>query len=458
MRRTAVLNVVGLSKDLLGAYTPNINHFIERGKITSLRPMLPAVTCAVQSTYLTGKEPSVHGIVGNGWYDRSDNEVKFWKQSNTLVQAPGIWHELQREFPKATCANLFWWFNMNSGADISVTPRPVYTADGRKIPDIYTNPPTLRDTLQRSLGRFPLFNFWGPATSIVSSQWISEASKKVEEQFKPTLCLIYLPHLDYNLQRLGKDTEALAKDLRDIDKVVGDLISFYTDRDVSILLLSEYGIDSVHHPIHLNRHFRERGWLKVREELGREILDTGASLVFAVADHQIAHIYVKDKNILGEVADLVGDIQGVHEVLGVEGKRRYALDHERSGDLISVAKPDAWFTYYYWLEDSKAPDFARTVDIHRKPGYDPVEMFLDKTKKGMTLRISWKLFRKALGFRTIMNVIPLDASLIKGSHGISNGLRSNWPILAGGPEAPIPDHDLAATDVQGIILGTVRGA
>ena len=217
MRRTVVINAVGLTPDHLSANTPRLSAFAEKGAMASVTPPLPAVTCTAQATYLTGTWPDEHGIVANGWYFDDECEIKFWRQSNKLVQRPKIW-EIARELdPGFTCANLFWWYNMYSSVDYAVTPRPMYPADGRKLPDIYTQPGTLRTTLQTHLGQFPLFNFWGPRTSIKATRWIADAAKWVEERFRPTLSLVYLPHLDYNLQRIGPDDPRIAADLKELD-------------------------------------------------------------------------------------------------------------------------------------------------------------------------------------------------------------------------------------------------
>ena len=452
MHKTAVLNVVGLTPVLVGEFTPRIRHFIQRGSIAAIGHVLPAVTTTVQSTYLTGAWPNEHGVVGNGWYFRDECEVKFWRQSNRLVQRPKLWEAARQIDSSFTCANLFWWYNMYSSADYAVTPRPMYPADGRKIPDVWTDPPDLRQWLQRELGQFPLFQFWGPATSIRATQWIADSAIRVDQQFDPTLTLVYLPHLDYCLQRAGTDPGTIAQDLREIDEVCGKLIDYFAARAARIVILSEYGIMPVSRPVHLNRVLRERGLIAVRDELGHELLDGGESGAFAVADHQVAHVYVNDRSRLNEVRTLIESTPGVDQVLEDEGKRQHHLDHERSGELVAIAAPDAWFTYYYWLEDRRAPDFARTVDIHRKPGYDPVELFIDPSLKFAKGRIAWTLLRRKLGFRTLMQVIPLDAALVRGSHGRPPATSANGPLLATNQKGILDGAEVAAADVYHMIL------
>lgn len=451
MKKTVVLNVVGLSPSLLGQYTPFLSSWAANG-IVPIKSMLPAVTCSVQATYLTGKYPTEHGIVANGWYFRDECEVKFWRQSNKLVQAPKVWDIARSLDPSFTCANLFWWYNMYSSVDYAVTPRPMYPADGRKLPDIYTQPGQMRSPLQTELGQFPLFNFWGPNTSIVSSEWIANCAKWVEQRYNPTLTLVYLPHLDYCLQKFGSDQNSVAKDLQEIDKVCGDLIQYYQDRNAQVVVLSEYGITSVSQPVHLNRVLRENGLLTVREELGRELLDAGASIAFAVADHQIAHVYVNDPVYIPKVQALLEATDGVAQVLDETKKPAYHLDHPRSGELVAIANPNAWFTYYYWLDDTKAPDFARTVDIHRKPGYDPVELFVDPLIPFAKAQVGLKLLKKKLGFRYLMDVIGLDASIVRGSHGSITSLEEG-PLFITQQSHLLEDRKvLEPTDICGLIL------
>jgi predicted AlkP superfamily pyrophosphatase or phosphodiesterase len=452
MNKTVVLNVVGLTPELLGPSTPVLSAFAQRSKLATISAVTPAVTCTSQATYFTGVYPDKHGIVANGWYFRDECEVKFWRQSNHLVTAPKVWEMAHALDPTFTCANLFGWYNMYSTVDYSVTPRPMYPADGRKLPDVYTQPAYLRDQLQKDLGTFPLFKFWGPMTSIESSQWIAESSINVDKRFDPTLSLIYLPHLDYNLQRLGPGDPATAKDLSEIDAVCGTLLRHYEDRGARVIVLSEYGITAVDRPIHLNRILRQQGLIAIREELDRELLDFGASAVFAVADHQIAHVYLNDKSKLDAVRTLLESTPGVERVLGEDGKREFHLDHPRSGDLVVIADSHSWFTYYYWLDDNRAPDFARTVDIHRKPGYDPVELFLDPSIRLPKLKVGGKLLKKVLGFRYLMDVIPINANLVKGSHGRVTDSAAAGPLFLTNQVDLLASEKINADDICRLIL------
>ncbi|WP_430424700.1 alkaline phosphatase family protein [Maribacter litoralis] len=451
MKKTVVINVVGLTKRLIGEHTPFIKSFLERGQASYIEPVLPAVTCSVQSTYVTGKWPTDHGIVGNGWYFKDECEVKFWRQSNKLVQQPKIWDDIKKKYPNFTCANHFWWYNMYSNVDFSLTPRPNYLADGRKIPDVYSYPAQLRDEMQSTLGTFPLFEFWGPKTTINSSKWIADAAVLTDKKHNPDLTLIYLPHLDYNLQRYGLDFEIISKDLNEIDAVVKNLVNHYEALETRVILLSEYGITNVNRPIHLNRVLRKEGYIAIREERGLELLDAGQSDAFAVADHQIAHVYVKQNKDIERIASLLSSIEGVEKVLYGDDLKTYRINHERCGDIVVVADKDSWFTYYFWLDDAKAPDYARMVDIHKKPGYDPVEMMTDPKDKLVMAKVVGKLLKKKIGFRTVMNIIPIDATLIKGSHGRLTEDVDDFPIFISNYVTGDNDQTISAIQVRDLI-------
>jgi predicted AlkP superfamily pyrophosphatase or phosphodiesterase len=452
MHPTLVLLVAGLSPRHIGADTPNIDGLARAGAMRPLSTVVPAVTCTVQATFMTGTLPREHGIVANGWLFRDLMEIWFWRQSNRLVAGEKVWETGRRRDPAFTTANLFWWYNMAATHDFGVTPRPVYRADGRKLPDCYTKPPELRDELTDRFGAFPLFKFWGPATSIASSRWIADAALHVRRTRSPTLTLVYLPHLDYDLQRYGPDDPRIPENLRQIDAVAGGLIAEAAHDGTRVIMLSEYGITSVSTPVHINRALRESGLLAVRREGDGEILDPIQSQAFAVCDHQVAHIYVADPGAVGEVRRIVGALPGVECVLDRAEQRAFALDHPRSGELVALARSDAWFTYYYWLDDNRAPDFARLVEIHRKPGYDPVELFIDPALRFPRFAVGWRMASRALGMATLMNVVPLDAALVKGSHGqVTKDVRDG-PVFVSSKSRLLPEGPVAATAVKDILL------
>jgi predicted AlkP superfamily pyrophosphatase or phosphodiesterase len=453
MQRTAVLNVVGLTRDLMGPHTPHLAAFAQQ--CAGIEAVTPAVTCTAQSTYLTGSLPREHGIVANGWYFRDLNEVWLWRQSNRLVQGEKIWQVGRRRDPSFTCANSFWWYAMATEADVTLTPRPLYCADGLKLPDFYSDPPELREELKRELGEFPLFQFWGPATSIASSEWIARAAMAVETKFNPSLHLVYLPHLDYILQREGPHGAGVAAHLAEIDELCGRLLDFFRDRGCRTVVLSEYGIVPVDRVVHPNRVLRDAGHIGIKLDLGREYLDTGRCRAFAVSDHQIAHVYVRDAGAIDDVRRLFEATPGVDAVLDAEGKRACGLDHPRSGELVLLADPDAWFSYYFWNDDARAPDYARMVEIHKKPGFDPAELFVDPAIRFPRLKIGSILLRKALGFRYTMGVTPLDASLVKGSHGRVTGGPQDTPVFLTSEPKLLEGDSLPATGVRDRILDHV---
>jgi predicted AlkP superfamily pyrophosphatase or phosphodiesterase len=424
-----VIDVVGLTPSLIGPDTPHFSSLALDGFRAQLDPVLPAVTCTAQAAMLTGGPARQHGVVANGWYARDQAEVAFWRQSNRLVGGEKLWETARRRRPDLSTAVLFWWFNMYSSAEISVTVRPIYPADGRKIPALYSHPSRLGAELEEEVGRFPFFQFWGPKAGLPSSEWIARAALSLFRRERPGLMLVYLPHLDYDMQRLGPDHPSIRDEVRSIDRVAGALIDGVRAGGAEVVVLSEYGIEEAHTPVHINRALREAGLLAVRETLGWEMLDAGASRAFAVADHQVAHVYVADPRDIEKVARLVSAQPGVARVLDRAGQVGVGLDHDRSGELVAVAEPGAWFTYYYWLDDARAPDFARTVDIHRKPGYDPVELFLDPDRRFIKARVLFNLAKKKAGFRYLMDVIPLRADLVKGTHGRAPVDPQHGPIL-----------------------------
>ena len=448
---TAVLNAVGLTPSLLGADTPHLEALRRDGAAAPIEAVMPAVTCPAQASYLTGLLPREHGVVGNGWYFRDLAQVMFWRQANQLVIGEKVWETARARDRGCTCAQMFWWFNMYSGVDWSVTPRPIYPADGRKIPEIYSYPADLGARLTSELGQFPFFEFWGPKAGLPSSEWIANASETVDRWFSPTLLLVYLPHLDYDLQRYGPDDPRIRDSVRAVDAICGRLIDRFRERGRRIIVLSEYGLVNVRRPVHINRILRAAGLLTVRPELGVEAFDPGASRAFAVADHQVAHVYVPDERLIGHVKSLLQQVAGIDAVLDRHEQAAYGLDHERSGELVAIAAADAWFTYYYWLDDRAAPDYARTVDIHRKPGYDPAELFLDPTLPLPKLQIAATLLRKKLGFRYLLNVIPLDATLVKGSHGRRTDHLENGPVFISSERGAI-DAPVAAPGIRDLIL------
>ncbi len=450
-RPLVVIDIVGLTPSLLGEHTPHLNRLLADGFMAPLDGVFPAVTCTAQASMLTGSLPTTHGIVANGWYFRNLAEVWLWRQSNHLVQGEKVWHTARQRDKTFTCAKMFWWYNMYADVDYSVTPRPIYPADGRKIMAVYSAPSDLGTQLVDELGPFPMFNFWGPAADIRSSEWIAASARRVFDLHRPSLNLVYLPHLDYNLQRLGPEDPAIHADIQAIDRVAGELIDHVRAAGADVMVVSEYGIEQASGHVPVNQLLREQGYLAVRETLDWELLDAGASRAFALADHQVAHIYIQNPADVSRVRTLLERTPGIERVLGSAEKPAWGIDHTRAGELVAIAEPGHWFTYYYWLDPAKAPDFAPTVDIHRKPGYDPVELFLDPDLRFPKLKIAWRLLQKALGQRMLMDVIPLRPELVKGTHGRLPETAEAGPLVICS-RRDLAQDSYAMTDVKELIL------
>jgi predicted AlkP superfamily pyrophosphatase or phosphodiesterase len=410
LTRVCVINVVGLTPKLL-KHAPRIASI---GQPVAWTSPLPAVTSTCQATMLTGLSPRDHGIVANGWYHRDTQEVRFWQQANSLIQGDKFYDNVET-------AKMFWWFNQSSGVRYSATPKPHYGCDGSKVFDILDRTDC---NLTSKLGPFPFFSFWGPNAGLPSSKWIADATAIVLRENQPQLTLAYLPHLDYDFQRLPEHDPHRIKE---VDACAGAIMDAAETIGATVVVVSEYGLVPVSRPVHINRVLRKSGLLHIRSGPFGEMLIPGESESFAVSDHQVAHVYVRDRETIGAVKSLLESTPGIASVFDPADLE---LDHPRSGELIALAEPDSWFTYYYWLDDNLAPDFARTVDIHRKPGYDPCELFI--TSKFRAMR---KVLQKKLGFRYSMDVIPLDATLVKGSHGLHPD-PENGPLVSGPGDPP----------------------
>lgn len=430
MKPVLLLDVVGLTAQSL-RHMPRLAALAAGGWSSELATVLPAVTCTVQSTMLTGLPPAQHGIVGNGWYFRELGEVFLWRQHNRLVTGEKLWETARRHDPGYRAGNICWWYAMGMSTDITVTPRPIYHADGRKSPDAYIRPAALHDELVAQHGEFPLFQYWGPTAAIRSTAWIVDSTRHVLRNQRPDLLMAYLPHLDYDLQRFGPDSPQAARAASDLDAVLAPLLDEAEARGYSVLAVAEYGIEKAHTPVDVNRVLRREGLLEVYVQDGREQLDPWTSRAFAVADHQVAHVYVSDQADVGRVAALLRATSGVDEVLDRQAQARYGLDHERSGELVVIAEPGAWFTYYFWLDDDRAPDYARGVDIHRKPGYDPGELFFDPADRAAKAKAGLNLAKKKLGLRYAMSTVPLDPTHVRGTHGRLPDSRETTPLIIG---------------------------
>jgi predicted AlkP superfamily pyrophosphatase or phosphodiesterase len=442
---------VGLRpKDLVHA--PVLRGLGEHGFMAPLDTVFPAVTCSVQATFLTGLKPSGHGAVGNGWYFRDLAQVMLWRQQNQLVHGEKL-YEAAKQRHGARTAKLFWWWNMYAPTvDWSVTPRPEYHANGLKKPGLYSEPPDLQRALQEELGPFPLFDFWGPRAGLPSTQWIVSSALAVAKHHDPDVMLVYLPHLDYDHQRWGPDDARSVQAVKDLDAQCLRLIEMARAKQAHVVVLSEYGIENATTPVFLNRVLHEQGLLRVQETSHGQLLDCGVCRAFVVADHQCAHVYVRDAADLEAVRKIIANVPGVARVLDRAQQRELGIDHERSGELVCVAAPGCWFAYHYWLDDARMPDFAPTVDIHRKPGYDPAELFVDPKLTFPKLKVATTLAKKLLGFRYLMNVIPTDgSSLVRGTHGRIYDDDAAGPVFLCSDRRIARDR-VAATDVKELCL------
>jgi predicted AlkP superfamily pyrophosphatase or phosphodiesterase len=447
MQPLVVLDTVGLTPGLL-AHAPRLQALAGRGWQRPLREVAPAVTCTAQASMLTGCTADGHGIVGNGWLFRDTGEVRFWQQSNHLLQAEPLYvtaRQRRRQQGKAfRCAKLFWWFNQGAPVDISVTPKPHYGADGNKAFDILSTPESCAGELQRQLGKFPFPTFWGPMAGLPCTQWIARCASEIVRREKPDLTLVYLPHLDYDTQRLGPQGCDLPRLVRELDDACAPLLDTAQALGARVWIVNEYTHVAVQRAVEPNRALRKAGLLAVRHGPFGEQLDTFESQAFAVCDHQLAHVYVKDVDDVPRVNDALAGLAAV--ALAGDERSTIGLRHTRAGDIVLLAQPDSWFAYPFWLDDKKAPDYARTVNIHAKPGYDPCELFFDPKLWWPKGRVMRRLAQKILGFRTLFDVVPLDPTLVKGSHGLAGTGRepADWPILIGdgpaptGAEVPMP--------------------
>ena len=442
-----VVNVVGLTPGVLSAM-PALSKLTNSWQLLHLKPALPAVTCTSQATITTGTLPRQHGIVSNGWYFRDSAETRFWLRSDRLVQGEKIWDVAKSNGLKT--ANLFWRFCTHSSCDIVVTERPTYWANGKKSPDVFCWPGSLHERLVDQLGPFPLFRFWGPATNIESTQWIADATEKLIEEQQTDLTLTYLPHLDYDLQKYGPSSPQASGAIEELDRVVTQLVSRAKEAGLRVVLLSEYGMADVDKPVYLNRILRENGYLEVQNAQNVELLECGQSRAFAACSHQVAHVYVHQPQDISAVKKLISSVDGVAEVLDADGIKQQRLDHPRSGELVVVAQPGCWFAYPYWLDESRAPDFAHCVAIHDKPGHDPAEMFLGPGGKA---RVAKRVLQNKMRIRVPFDVISTDATKIRGSHGrLPEGSQDGPILLSDTAINGIQDDALSMHEVKSKLL------
>ena len=411
--RAIVLDVVGLRPEHLdGERTPNLSELLAGNTTTHLQPQFPALTVPAQTTMATGQSPALHGDVASGSYDRTRDEVEFW--SRDRGDRERIWEAASDA--GLTTAALFFQHLIGTTADVAITPSPIEDEDHNLIEmNCWTNPDGLYEELQGEYGHFPLHNYWGPAADEPSSRWILTAAGDLIERYDPDLLWVYVPHLDYTGLRTGPDREAFDRALETVDGLVGAFLDDLRvdDRwgETVVNVVSEYGFHGVDRPVFPNRALRVEGLLSTHDEGGTGNVDFAASDAFAMVDHQVAHVYVEE-GTTGAARQALADLDGIDRILTGDERAEYGLDHPDAGDLVLVAEPDAWFQYYWWTDQDDAPDYARSVDIHRKPGFDPCELFLDDD-----------------------GMISLDPTRVGGSHGRVDE-RGRGCYGLGGPAAP----------------------
>ncbi|HEX3998994.1 MAG TPA: nucleotide pyrophosphatase/phosphodiesterase family protein [Pirellulales bacterium] len=433
-----LLSVPGLRATDLAAM-PNLSRLVAEGDRAALSPSFPCLTCPVQANMTTGKMPAQHGVVANGFYWPERHEVEMWTAWNDAILSPQIWDILHQHDSELRSAVWFPLLAKGAGADWICTPAPIHNPDGSESLWCYTQPTEMYGELRDALGHFPLQHFWGPLANIRSTAWIVDSAIHLARRERPNFFYIYLPHLDYAAQKSGPDSPAASQALVDLDEVLGRLFAAFqeiysgSDRKEEPLWLvaSEYTIWPVDHVTYPNRVLREAGLLAVKEQPDGEYLDIPGSTAWAMVDHQLSHVYIQGgAESIERVRKLFTGREGIAEVLLGEDLARYELNHERSGQIVLVSAANSWQAYYWWLDDRRAPPFARTVDIHRKPGYDPVELHFDPATKS----------------------IPLDATRVRGSHGAP--VREAWQqgVLLTSQRGVLEGPPMADTDVFDLVL------
>ncbi|HEV7282784.1 MAG TPA: nucleotide pyrophosphatase/phosphodiesterase family protein [Pirellulaceae bacterium] len=404
---------------------------------TRVEHSFPCVTWPAQAAMLTGEAPNQSGVVANGFYWRDEDEVEMWTAWNDRIERPQIWEMLRGAEKSFSSAAWFPMLSKGSRADVICMPAPVHNPDGSESPWCYSKPEALYGQLMDRLGPFPLMNFWGPMANIKSSKWIAESAVMAMDLFRPDFFYIYLPHLDYAAQRHGPDSPEAEAAVQELDALLADWFPAveraYGDHRPIFVAQSEYTIVPVNHVAYPNRILRKLGLLALKEANGQEEIDRRASKAWALVDHQFSHIFVRDADAttIAAIKRELEATEGFAEVLAMEERRKYAMDHPRSGEIVAISTPNSWQAYYWWEADDKAPAYARTVDIHQKPGYDPVELFFDSATKS----------------------IPLDATLVKGSHGAPAVADEQRGVLLCSeptwfPEVSIPDQGISMRIVQ----------
>jgi predicted AlkP superfamily pyrophosphatase or phosphodiesterase len=446
-----LLSIPGLRPEDL-ARMPVLAGLAAAGRSVPLAPGFPAVTCPVQASLTTGTMPAAHGILANGLVDRGTSHLEMWISPDSVHRAPRLWDRIKAARPEVRTAAWFLLQSKHATADLVCLPAPKHNPDGSETMWCHTNPEPLYAGLRERLGEFPLHKFWGPVAGIESSRWIARSFVEASRPAPPHLAVVYLPHLDYAAQRTGPDSPPAHAACGELDAEIGTLLDDYGRLvgcdDLTVLVAGEYRIRPVSHALHPNRVLREAGLLAVHDAGEGELLDLATSRAWTLADHQVGHVFLRDPADAAAVADLFRGRAGVGRVLagdelvaaGLVAAGQPRAD-SRCGDVVIESTLDSWQTYFYWLDDAKAPAFARTIDIHRKPGYDPLELHLDRS-------------------RLPQIAIPLDPALVKGSHGAVDPANPHETILIASRPDVTSAASLAMTEVARLVerLFGVAGA
>ncbi len=440
-----LLSIPGLRAEDLPRM-PVLAGMAANGRSIPLAAGFPALTCPVQATLTTGVPPAAHGIVANGLFDRGTNHLEMWISPDSIHRAPRLWDQLKKARPGLRTAAWFMLQSKHATADLVCLPAPKHNPDGTETMWCHTNPEPLYAALRENLGEFPLHKFWGPVAGIESSRWIARSFVEASRESPPQFACVYLPHLDYAAQRTGPDSPQAHAACGELDAEIGALVEDFGRivgrNNLIVMAVGEYRIRPVTHAIHPNRILREAGLLAVRDTAEGELLDFTASRAWALADHQISHVYLRDPGddrLVADVARVFQGRAGVGRVLTGDDlvtaglvPRSQPAPANRCGDVVVESTLDSWQTYFYWLDDARAPSFARTIDIHRKPGYDPLELHIDRLQLPKI-------------------AIPLEPSLVKGSHGAVDPADSHETVVIVSRPDVTAAPTLAMPDMAGII-------
>jgi len=421
MPKLLVLQVAALGHDLVSSTCPKLAGQTWR----PAESVFPAVTCTAQGTLRTATSPGVHGMVANGKYFPELAKPLFWEQSSNLVTGPRIWEPARSR--GARIGMMFWQQSLGESVDFVLSPKPIHKHGGGMIQNCYCRPRDLYERLTRQIGRpFNLMNYWGPLASRKSTEWIVESLDSVMRtpEWAPNLLLGYLPHLDYDLQRHGPGSEKVAKAVEQLDTYLSQIIATAANNGYEVLIAGDYAIGPVtSDPVFPNRALREAGLFDVVNVGRRTYPDFFGSAAFAMADHEIAHVYVPNPDRGKEALQVLAALPGVDEVLDAEAQRERDVFHASSGNFLLVANPGRWFAYPWWIEKEEEPDFASHVDIHNKPGFDPCELFFGWPPPG----------------------VSRNPRRVRGSHGRAGSDRQvAWTTTIDLPENPATFLDLAA--------------